>query len=572
MRPGRSKVLLLTGTLLSACSHGNTASRGDATVTDGAPRVDVAPGPRPASVGVLTQHNDIGRSGANLAETCLTPAVVPSLHPIADFHVAGLLFAQPLVLPAPLNLVIAATTGNVLAAFDTTKLGSTPVWQLGTETFGIPGNVSPGPGPVGILSTPVIDPATNRLYLIARHCASATDTTHCPQTLHVVDATSGKDLEHVDVAGQFQDDDGGVHPFLPDGQMNRPALLLVNGRVFAAWGVMTALPGELHEGDVDYHGTVMAFDASNLQAPPVVYVATPNGFGAGIWQAGAGLTSDGQYVYAATGNSTLGPGVKATTLSQFPTKPRDQENSVVRLLFGDGGVQVSSYFDDRPYHDAGNVFQYTNYFDFDLSSSGVALIPESHALVVGSKGGIVYLLDRTTMKPLQEPLSPFDEIPLPPDETLHIAGDSDGPEILGAPVVWRRTDSNDDALVYACPRSQRLTSFQYLPGKSTLTVLQTSTDVMGPSGAGLAISANGSRAGSAVLWATTPQGRGTGGSPSQLLAYDPLTLQRLWQANIPGYPKFNTATVAAGRVYVPSWTPGNGGSDVLVFGTKACGD
>jgi hypothetical protein len=289
-----------------------------------------------------------------------------------------------------------------------------------------------------------------------------------------------------------------------------------------------------------------------------------------VWQAGAGLTGDGASVYFNSGNDLI---MSATSPSSYPATPRDQENSVIQLSVADGGTapaNVASFADTRPYHSDGNVFQYTNYNDYDMSSSAVVWIPGTDDLVTGSKGGLVYLIDRTNMTSRQTPLSPFTATPLPADQTLHIGSDSDGPEILGAPAVWRRTtDGNDDALVYMWPKSDRLTSFHYDHATSTMTVAN-ATDLADTSGGMLSLSMNGTDASSAVLWATV----GTG-VDLYLRAYDPTKLTVLWQsalesnASYPGNAHYVAPTVSAGRVFAVSWPP-SGGSDVQMFGTATC--
>jgi hypothetical protein len=548
--------------LLAACSHSSAATSAtpDATASDAMTK--------PSTVSVLTQHNDNARTGANTAETCLTPSNVSSLAQVGSFHVDGLVYAQALVIAGDPSLLIVASASNVLAAFNLKTMSTTPVWQLGVETFGIPGNVQIGPGPLGIISTPVVDPATNRIYVIARSCESATAVTGCPQTVHVIDATSGKHLDSVVATGSFTDGDGGVHPFNPDCQMNRPALLLQGGKLIAGWGAMTPQPSMPAEKDVSYHGTVMAFDTENLHSPPLYYVTTPRGFGGGLWESGGGLAGDGTSIYFASGNSTLGPGTTPTTPLMYPATPLDQENSVVRLKWTNGRPVVASYFDDRPYHSDGNVFQYSNFGDYDLGSSGVALIPGSNVAVSGSKAGIVYPVDQTTMQQTQTPISAFHAKTLPAGQTLYIATDDDGPEMLGSPVVWRRMSTND-ALVYFWPRSEYLTSLRYLPSTGLMSVATVSPARAGRGGGAISLTSNGDTAG--ILWASASPAQQGSGSSFTILAYDAEALTMLWQASVPGYPKFVGPTIANGRVFVPSWATA-GGSDILVYGEPACGN
>ena len=54
---------------------------------------------------------------------------------------------------------------------------------------------------------------------------------------------------------------------------------------------------------------------------------------------------------------------------------------------------------------------------------------------------------------------------------------------------------------------------------------------------------------SAVLWASISEGSGSGGEPAFIRAYDPDTLTQLWQASVPGYPKFAADRHHGARVF-----------------------
>src|SRR5260370_11594897 len=75
---------------------------------------------------VLTQHNDLARTGANLNETVLTPATVNKdrFGKLFDVPVDGMIYAQPLVASGlsikgrTLNVVCVATEHNSLYIID----------------------------------------------------------------------------------------------------------------------------------------------------------------------------------------------------------------------------------------------------------------------------------------------------------------------------------------------------------------------------------------------------------------------------------------------------------------------
>ena len=152
-----------------------------------------------AQVNVVTQHNDLGRTGQNLNETTLTPVNVNATQ-------FGLLFksvldnqvyAQPLVVSnvsiagGTHNVVYVATTNNSVYALDADN--GTQYWHM---TLGTPiANTNYGTGCVdingnaGIVGTPVIDPAAGTLYVVN----SLNNAGAFSFMLHALDITTGAD-------------------------------------------------------------------------------------------------------------------------------------------------------------------------------------------------------------------------------------------------------------------------------------------------------------------------------------------------------------------------------------------
>jgi hypothetical protein len=146
---------------------------------------------------VLTQHNDNGRSGANLSETILNAANVNvnQFGKLFTHAVQGQIYAQPLYVPFihitgkgfHQGVVFVATMDNWLYAFDADDIAgpnALPLWSRQIHNNPVPARVynanyfdiaGPAGGNIGILSTPVIDarvgtsaadPTTGTLYLV----------------------------------------------------------------------------------------------------------------------------------------------------------------------------------------------------------------------------------------------------------------------------------------------------------------------------------------------------------------------------------------------------------------------
>ncbi len=511
---------------------------------------------------VLTQHNNANRTGATLVESDLTPATVRSgFGRLYTRAVDGQIFAQPLYADGvdvhdrgAMNLVLVATLANTVYAFDADDLAGTspPVgsWSLGAPAAIHGRNFDSS---VGILSTPVFDRATETLYVVAR---VATELGVVFQ-LSSIAIAKGRLATPVTVTIS-------TTGFLPDHQLQRPGLLLRNGVVYIAFGSMTDWP--------PYHGYVFAYDAATL-TQKAVFNTTPGDEGGGIWQAGTGLSADGNGIYFLSANSTS----PATTRVNY-------EDSMVRLQPGTLSP-LGSFSPDNVY----DPFWTRKRADMDLGSSGALLIPGTNTLVGGGKTGRFYLLDRSSMTDLQEfqavhntyreklptETRPHCDLTKEPTVDCYVTvwdyphSTFYAPHIHGAPVWWRGA-STTIGNVYVWGEKDYLRRYRFDLSTQRFVASDITAPLKGPvrapkdsmPGGVLSISANGNRAGTGIVWGTI-QGNDSYSCgavtyctaedvtvPGRFYAFDAETLTQLYKDDIPKYAKFAAPTIARGKVFL----------------------
>src|SRR5262249_16443632 len=171
------------------------------------------------------------------------------------------------------------------------------------------------------------------------------------------------------VPGTSSDSSGGLVTFNPLMQWQRPGLLLWNGRVYIGFGS--------HQDLQPYHGWIFAYEAVTLQQQAILCL-TPDGQGAGVWQAGVGLTVDaGGNIYVQTGHA------------ESVTQGISFGDSLLKLST-QNGLNVVDYFSpsNRDLLDANDV---------DFGSSGPILIPGTPYGVTGGKDGKLFLFDTANL-------------------------------------------------------------------------------------------------------------------------------------------------------------------------------
>jgi hypothetical protein len=517
--------------------------------------------PNPQSVSVLTQHNDNTRAGWNDHETALTTSNVnvQQFGKVATLAVDDQVYAQPLVVAhIPVsgqnrNVVYVATVNNTLYAFDADdgslywmKNYSAPGMRppRNTDMTGAcGGGYQDFSGNIGIVGTPVINAASQTLYLVAR----STDGNAYVQQLHAVNLIDGSEASGSPVAitattpGTGDGSVNNVITFDAQRQNQRQGLTLVNGVVYVTFSS--------HCDWGPYHGWVLGYDAVTLQQR-IVYNATPNGYAGGMWESGMGMAADdGGNLYVVAGNGTVGDGGDPTNLT-------NRGESALKLVPSGSTLQVASYF--TPYD-----FQYLNDYDLDYGSMGALLIPNSDYYLTGGKDGNLYLLNRDAMGGYQPATNQVQQVVQLTSSEIHCQ-----------PAYF---NGSTQEFVYVWPENNPLRAIPFDRGTNTLDrqaeLAFSNGGPTGHSGAMLAVSSDSSKDGTAILWASYAASGDAEHdvSPGMLRAFDATDITReLWNNRQNGardgagnYAKFASPTIANGHVYLPTFS-----NQVVVYGLR----
>ncbi len=492
--------------------------------------------PALAQTAVLTQNNDNARTGANAAETILTPKNVSTATFGKLFTITGLnasVNGQVLYVP---GVIIGGAAHNVVYAYTSNNTDNSPcgLYAYDADTGKqLWATVLPNSATY-TTATPVIDPVTNIMYVLTKTGTDDTGSTY----IHAFDITTGLDKPGspfqvtASASGTGDGSVGGKVYF--DGPAksgrfhanDRPALLLANGCVYL---------GFAHNSDsFPYHGWVLAYQYSSGAFSQVAsFCTTPNGSDGGIWQAGKGLTADAAgNIYAAVGNGTF----------DANTGGKDYGMCYVKLS---PDLQVLDYFTSFDESGLSNE-------DLDLGNSSVVGIPGTAALFGGgTKFGSAFLLNSTNLGKFT---------PNGPDAVLdRIDGVSANDQVGQNPIAW---DSGTYKYVYLWPSGQPVEQFRYDPTAGNLNpkgIFATASSSV-TDGGSLAVSSSGTS--NAILWAI--------GNNGTVRAYDATNVANpeLWDSaqnssrdGIGHSGHFQFPTVVNGKVYIPT-----GGSTVAVYG------
>lgn len=371
-------------------------------------------------VSVTTRSFDLARSGANTAETILTPQAVRARGVkqllVLETPDDPRLEAQPLylgglsILGMPRNVVLQATMGNWIYAWDADT--GALIWKkyLGQP---IKGGTDIDQHNInvlwGVLSTPVIDRAAGRLY--ACYWSSPDGTAHNGQHfLAALDIATGHQVQTpLSLEGAEYSAGSITQHFKSLERKQRAALTIAQGAVLIPFGTIAETLGGAR-------GWLIAVDTASWSIA-ATWCSTVKGSGGGIWMSGAGpaIQSDGT-IWLVTGNGDFDGqhdfGESVVRLRYTPPsanakgafevtgwwtpwtdKARIQPDAAGATAFAKLPKRLPSNFRVVPHLIRMGLVDHQmdeGWTDQDLGASGIVLVEELGIGLVSGKDGILY--------------------------------------------------------------------------------------------------------------------------------------------------------------------------------------
>jgi Abnormal spindle-like microcephaly-assoc'd, ASPM-SPD-2-Hydin/PQQ-like domain len=482
-------------------------------------------------------QNDL-RDGWDPNEPALTRAAVQGgqFGQIFKTAVHGQVYAQPLVIG---NILIVATEKDWVYGLNATT--GAILWRTSLgEAYHITSCDDLTPK-IGITSTPVYDPNTGSVYVMAM-----TKQAHWGFHLFGLDVSTGAvTLKKLVTGSPTNDSHISFHPIPQD---QRTGLLLLNGWVYAAFAS--------HCDHKPYAGYVSGVDVEQRPVKSTLWTdeAGVSDDQAGIWQSGGGLMSDGSgRIFFTSGNGispAKGPGHKP---------PGQLAESVVRLRpQSSGRLRAEDFF--SPAHAAK-----LNAGDRDFGAGGPVGLPfgtNTYPDIVAQAGkyGRLYLLNRNNLGGRRQNSAGGDKDLF---ETGHLAGLWGSPGVFGdtTTLTAGNAASSHDYLYYV-GKNDYLRAFKVgVNGRDepTLTDRANSTFRFGFGSGSPVVTSNGTDAGSAIVWVVDGPDSNGDGKNAWLGAFDATPqpkagrgakMHEIWSGTIGTAAKFTTAATGNGMVYV----------------------
>ncbi len=493
-----------------------------------------------AGTAVTTYHNDNNRTGWNNTETSLTPANVnaTSFGLLRTITVDDQVDTQVLVvpgvnitagsLPGIHDVAYIATEGNTIYAVDTNTGAILLSPKFGTPVPLPLGCSNNGPN-VGINGTPVIDAATNTMYVLVYTNDGPT------YRIHALDLASLTDkVTPVVVSASHQLTDGTTYSFNAKYQRQRPGLLLANGNIYAGFGSFCDFSADKSRG------WLLGWQTGNLT--PIganqlldTQATSPNSFFlSAIWMSGYGPASDENgNIFFITGNSDY----SGTTYDGI----NNIQESVVKV-----SSDVTRVVDLFTPKNQASLEQ----GDTDFGSGGLLVIPAQpgstpNMAVALGKAGSMFLLNRDNLGGYN------------PNGTNKVLGTYTPGGCWCGQSYFQASDGTG-RILSSGGRKPQLWKINTSP-KASLTRLSTApVGVAGGQDVGFFTSISSNGTANPVVWAVSRPANKDTTKAINLFAFDPNNgLTKLYSSPAGFWPNNGgnsniVPTVANGQVYVPS--------------------
>jgi hypothetical protein len=472
----------------------------------------------PTGVSVVTQHNDNARTGANLHETLLTPALVGQrgmrrIDRLVDGWTYGqVLYAHGVAAGGkPRNVAYVVTSRNSVYAYDVDAMVADPdPWDVQGGLLWRRTLVDPLPGSGrmyarGINSTPVIGTSPNGTHWL--YVMFSTMNEPVGQSSDVaselelqkkfsaayyfvkLDLGTGA-MEHTPVAltGSVKRTDGAVVPFDARNENDNPSLLLDHGYLYASFGQ------RMHENASQYYGWVLRYTADDLKpsgafnvspyvwkwpyADDPVLNRTANCYYPrngrlkpwGPWVANGGkgmlecISEGGGIWQGGAGPAADAEGNVYVATGNGHYDPRQPEpsyaNAVVKLTSTASTFALASSF--APATHRKDLEDY----DVDLGSAGPLVVDGAHSVIMGGKTGIFYVLDSgksagSKLPQRDEIVGGYNRYEPSRDQSEYDRYKSwnFGPHFHGSPTMWRFSDTT--AWIYEWAEKDTLKKYAF---------------------------------------------------------------------------------------------------------------
>ena len=448
------------------------------------------PQPAPAIGSWTTYHHDDGHTGFDSTLPTAVGVNTGWVSPALDAQIYG----SPLVFR---GIVYAATLNNTIYALNE-RTGKV-VWSHHLRTPASSGWSCGNVSPQGILGTPVIDPASLRIYA----ATFATDHMYRLEGLRLSDGFEQVNTFITTPAGDF---DWTI-------EQERGALAIHGGNVYVPFGGRAGDCG-------NYHGYVFAVPTNGT---PVAHYYETLGSGDGYWAAGGVVIDDSTGDILETSGNGVGVGCNQNTNGTSPFL----DDAVVRL-----SPTLGLLNDFYPIDWRANWCQN----DEDLGSA-TSVIINPNLIFQSGKWGTGFLINPTTMNGMNTQAYPTPG----PTETADVCLGNHG-------------DATFASFAYAAPYVYVECEGQGLVALGVNTVTPSFTDCGAcgaPDWSTNLLTGDGNTYGPPIVAGGWVWAANDGGG---LYAFDATTGALKYQSGGFGINRFVTLAEACGHVFVPSHT------------------